>query len=303
MLERRHRLEAQGLQKTYGAAWSSRTCPWRSTAAKSSACSAPTAPARPPRFYMIVGLVRADAGEISIDGEPVEHMPIHRRSRLGLSYLPQEASIFRKLTVEENVRAVLELQRGADGQPLKRGRHRGAAERPAAGPARRPPARFAGAGAVGRRAPPGRDRARAGDAAALHPAGRAVRRHRPDRGDRDPAHHRLPEGARHRRADHRPQRARDAGHLRPRLHHQRRPRAGPGHALPRSSKTPTCAGCTSASTSGCEMDGLTRTALSFRLQSAVAPTRPVAALTACPHSRGRRDEAGACARVCRSISR
>jgi lipopolysaccharide export system ATP-binding protein len=71
-------------------------------------------------FYMIVGLVRADGGEISIDGRPVEHMPIHRRSRLGLSYLPQEASIFRKLTVEDNVRAVLELQRGPDGRPLAR---------------------------------------------------------------------------------------------------------------------------------------------------------------------------------------
>jgi lipopolysaccharide export system ATP-binding protein len=69
-------------------------------------------------FYMIVGLVRADGGEISIDGKPVEHMPIHRRSRLGLSYLPQEASIFRKLNVQDNVRAVLELQRGGDGRPL-----------------------------------------------------------------------------------------------------------------------------------------------------------------------------------------
>jgi lipopolysaccharide export system ATP-binding protein len=69
-------------------------------------------------FYMIVGLVRADAGQILIDGQPIAHMPIHRRSRLGLSYLPQEASIFRKLTVAENVRAVLELQCGADGRPL-----------------------------------------------------------------------------------------------------------------------------------------------------------------------------------------
>jgi len=69
-------------------------------------------------FYMIVGLVRADAGEISIDGQRVEHMPIHQRARLGLSYLPQEASIFRKLTVEENVRAVLELQHDAAGKPL-----------------------------------------------------------------------------------------------------------------------------------------------------------------------------------------
>ncbi|MCW5235137.1 LPS export ABC transporter ATP-binding protein [Verminephrobacter eiseniae] len=71
-------------------------------------------------FYMIVGLVRSDAGDIRIDGQSVARMPIHRRSRLGLSYLPQEASIFRKLSVEENVRAVLELQRAADGQPLAR---------------------------------------------------------------------------------------------------------------------------------------------------------------------------------------
>ncbi len=70
-------------------------------------------------FYMIVGLVRADGGSITIDGEPVAHLPIHRRSRLGLSYLPQEASIFRKLNVEDNVRAVLELQRDEDGEPLK----------------------------------------------------------------------------------------------------------------------------------------------------------------------------------------
>ncbi len=66
-------------------------------------------------FYMIVGLIRTDAGEILIDGQSVEHLPIHRRSRLGLSYLPQETSIFRKLNVEENVRAVLELQKYQDG--------------------------------------------------------------------------------------------------------------------------------------------------------------------------------------------
>ena len=61
-------------------------------------------------FYTIVGLLRASAGEITIDGQSIEHMPIHRRARLGLGYLPQEASIFRKLNVEDNVRAVLELQ-------------------------------------------------------------------------------------------------------------------------------------------------------------------------------------------------
>jgi lipopolysaccharide export system ATP-binding protein len=71
-------------------------------------------------FYMIVGLVRPDGGSITIEGRRVERMPIHQRSRLGLSYLPQEPSIFRKLNVEQNIRAVLELQVGPDGRPLKK---------------------------------------------------------------------------------------------------------------------------------------------------------------------------------------
>ena len=69
-------------------------------------------------FYMIVGLVRADGGTITIDGIPAEHLPIHQRARMGLSYLPQEASIFRKLNVADNVRAVLELQQDEAGQSL-----------------------------------------------------------------------------------------------------------------------------------------------------------------------------------------
>ncbi len=62
-------------------------------------------------FYMIVGLVRADGGEITLDDARLTHLPIHARARLGLSYLPQEMSVFRKLTVAENVRAVLELHK------------------------------------------------------------------------------------------------------------------------------------------------------------------------------------------------
>jgi len=61
-------------------------------------------------FYMILGLVPIDAGRVLLDGEDLTHLPIFRRSRLGLSYLPQEASIFRKLTVAQNIQAVLELQ-------------------------------------------------------------------------------------------------------------------------------------------------------------------------------------------------
>lgn len=71
-------------------------------------------------FYMIVGLVPSDGGAIELDGTAIGRLPIHQRARLGLSYLPQEASVFRKLTVEENIRAVLELQVGANGKPLTR---------------------------------------------------------------------------------------------------------------------------------------------------------------------------------------
>jgi lipopolysaccharide export system ATP-binding protein len=61
-------------------------------------------------FYMIVGLVAVDGGDIFIDNQNITHLPIHRRARLGLGYLPQEASIFRRLSVAENIQAVLELQ-------------------------------------------------------------------------------------------------------------------------------------------------------------------------------------------------
>lgn len=61
-------------------------------------------------FYMMVGLVRSDAGRILLDGTNLTRMPIHMRARMGLAYLPQEPSIFRKLTVEENILAVLELR-------------------------------------------------------------------------------------------------------------------------------------------------------------------------------------------------
>jgi lipopolysaccharide export system ATP-binding protein len=61
-------------------------------------------------FYMVVGLVAADDGQIFIDEHEVTHQPMHKRARLGLSYLPQEASVFRKLNVTENIQAVLELQ-------------------------------------------------------------------------------------------------------------------------------------------------------------------------------------------------
>jgi lipopolysaccharide export system ATP-binding protein len=69
-------------------------------------------------FYMILGLVPIDQGSVRLDGQDVTHLPIYRRSRLGLSYLPQEASIFRRLNVAQNIQAVLELQ-GVEAEEME----------------------------------------------------------------------------------------------------------------------------------------------------------------------------------------
>ena len=65
-------------------------------------------------FYMIVGLIPADSGNILLDGQDLTAMPMHRRARMGLGYLPQEASIFRKLSVEQNILAILEIREDLD---------------------------------------------------------------------------------------------------------------------------------------------------------------------------------------------
>jgi lipopolysaccharide export system ATP-binding protein len=113
-----HRLEVRGLEKSYGARKVVKGVGLAVNSGEVVGLLGPNGAGKTTVFYMIVGLVPADAGEITIEGQRVERLPIHRRSRLGLSYLPQEASIFRKLTVEENIRAVLELQYGGDGRPL-----------------------------------------------------------------------------------------------------------------------------------------------------------------------------------------
>ena len=116
----RSRMQVRGLRKNYGARRVVHDVSLEVMSGEVVGLLGPNGAGKTTSFYMIVGLVRADAGSIRIDEQAVEHMPIHRRSRLGLSYLPQEASIFRKLTVVENVRAVLELQQDESGQPLAR---------------------------------------------------------------------------------------------------------------------------------------------------------------------------------------
>ena len=113
------RLEALHLQKSYGKRQVVKDVSLAVKTGEVVGLLGPNGAGKTTSFYMIVGLVRASAGEITIDGQSIEHMPIHRRARLGLGYLPQEMSIFRKLNVEDNVRAVLELQRDDDGKPLQ----------------------------------------------------------------------------------------------------------------------------------------------------------------------------------------
>ena len=113
------RLRAEGLKKRYGARTVVHDVHVAVSAGEVVGLLGPNGAGKTTSFYMIVGLVRADAGLIDIDGQRVETLPIHQRSRMGLSYLPQEASIFRKLNVEENIRAVLELQVDEAGKPLK----------------------------------------------------------------------------------------------------------------------------------------------------------------------------------------
>jgi lipopolysaccharide export system ATP-binding protein len=113
------RLEASGLQKSYGARQVVKEVHLAVNAGEVVGLLGPNGAGKTTTFYMVVGLVRADAGEIRIDGQLISQKPIHQRSRLGLSYLPQEASIFRKLTVDENIRAVLELQYDQGGKALK----------------------------------------------------------------------------------------------------------------------------------------------------------------------------------------
>jgi lipopolysaccharide export system ATP-binding protein len=70
-------------------------------------------------FYMIVGLVNNDSGQIQLDGQSIDHLPIDKRARQGIGYLPQEASIFRNLSVEDNIKAVLQLRKDLNTQQQK----------------------------------------------------------------------------------------------------------------------------------------------------------------------------------------
>ena len=113
-------LSASGLMKRYG---SRRVVKDVSVAVKSGevvGLLGPNGAGKTTSFYMIVGLVPPNGGKIELNGIDITHLPIFRRARLGVSYLPQEASVFRRLSVEDNIRAVLELQTDEKGRAISK---------------------------------------------------------------------------------------------------------------------------------------------------------------------------------------
>jgi lipopolysaccharide export system ATP-binding protein len=108
------RLIARNLAKAYGARTVVRDLSLEVGAGEIVGLLGPNGAGKTTAFYMIVGLVPADAGRILLDELDLTHEPIHRRARAGIGYLPQEASVFRKLSVEDNILAILETRPGLD---------------------------------------------------------------------------------------------------------------------------------------------------------------------------------------------
>ncbi len=104
------RLAALSLKKTYGLRTVVHDVSLEVNSGEVVGLLGPNGAGKTTCFYMIVGLVATEGGSIRMESHDLTHMAIHQRARLGLSYLPQEPSIFRKLTVEENIRAILELK-------------------------------------------------------------------------------------------------------------------------------------------------------------------------------------------------
>ena len=113
------KLVVQGLRKSYGAKQVVSDVSLDVESGEVVGLLGPNGAGKTTSFYMIVGLVPSEAGEIFLDGERISGLPIHRRAERGLSYLPQEASVFLNLSVDDNIRAVLELQK-ENGKPLAR---------------------------------------------------------------------------------------------------------------------------------------------------------------------------------------
>ena len=104
-------LKAENLSKYYGRKHVVKNVTFSMSSGDITGLLGPNGAGKTTSFYMIVGFIKANGGTVSIDGTDITQMPMHKRSRLGLAYLPQEASIFRKLSVEDNIMLVLETQK------------------------------------------------------------------------------------------------------------------------------------------------------------------------------------------------
>ncbi|MBS0364486.1 MAG: LPS export ABC transporter ATP-binding protein [Proteobacteria bacterium] len=117
-------LRAQGLAKSYKSRQVVHDLSLAVNAGEVVGLLGPNGAGKTTAFYMIVGLVNCDAGHVQLGDTDLTTLPMHRRAQLGLGYLPQEASVFRKLTVEDNIMAILEtraeLERGTREQRLER---------------------------------------------------------------------------------------------------------------------------------------------------------------------------------------
>jgi lipopolysaccharide export system ATP-binding protein len=109
------RLRAEGISKSYRSRQVVRNLSLSIASGEVVGLLGPNGAGKTTAFYMIVGLVPCDAGRILLDDTDLTTLPMHRRARLGVGYLPQEASVFRGLTVEQNIMAVLQTRRELDG--------------------------------------------------------------------------------------------------------------------------------------------------------------------------------------------
>lgn len=105
-----HTIEAKGLCKTYGKRHVVRNLSLYLSTGEIVGLLGPNGAGKTTTFYMMVGLIRPENGNIFLDGEDIVKFPMYKRAQRGISYLPQEPSIFRKLSVEDNLRAVLEIK-------------------------------------------------------------------------------------------------------------------------------------------------------------------------------------------------
>ena len=113
-----HTLKAENLMKRFGSRTVVNDVSFDVKTGEVVGLMGPNGAGKTTSFYMVVGLIAPNDGKIFIDGEEITHLPIHKRAKLGVTYLPQEASVFRRLSVEDNIRAILELKEDRDGKHL-----------------------------------------------------------------------------------------------------------------------------------------------------------------------------------------